>query len=88
MSQSLHGLIFADSLLIPNVWLDFGSIHIGGQFKFYDYFSTVGRPCYKKCKDNSLGEEEMLRNVFLVDGRVIRKLKNDVSHAFEGVINF
>lgn len=30
LSQSLHGLIFADSLGIPNIWLDTGALHGGG----------------------------------------------------------
>src|SRR5699024_8231752 len=48
ISQSLHGLIFADAMNIPNVWMELGPIHSGGAFKFYDYFSTVGREFYKK----------------------------------------
>ena len=41
MSQSLHGLIVADALKVPNVWLSPGVSMIGGDFKFIDYFSTL-----------------------------------------------
>lgn len=45
LSQSLHGLIFADSFGIPNIWWDDRLLNSrGGRFKFYDYFSSISRP--------------------------------------------
>lgn len=44
ISQSLHGLIMADALGVPNVWYQDEALHSGGIFKFLDYFSSVGRP--------------------------------------------
>ena len=41
MSQSLHGLIVADALGIPNLWLAPSVSMAGGEFKFLDYFSTL-----------------------------------------------
>ena len=43
-SQSLHGLIVADSLGVPNQWVTPGKHMIGGCFKFDDYFSTLDSP--------------------------------------------
>lgn len=43
LSQSLHGLIVADALGIPNVWIAPGDEMRGGRFKFDDYFSTLER---------------------------------------------
>lgn len=40
-SQSLHGLIVADALEIPNVWIAPGQDMAGDRFKFFDYFSTL-----------------------------------------------
>jgi hypothetical protein len=41
MSQSLHGLIVADALDTPNLWLAPSVSMAGGEFKFLDYFSTL-----------------------------------------------
>lgn len=40
-SQSLHGLIVADTLRIPNIWIAPSVAMKGGDFKFRDYFSTL-----------------------------------------------
>ncbi|MBD8080175.1 polysaccharide pyruvyl transferase family protein [Cellulosimicrobium arenosum] len=43
LSSSLHGLIVADSLGVPNVHLKFGDRLMGGDYKFRDY-NSVFRP--------------------------------------------
>jgi hypothetical protein len=42
ISSSLHGLIVADSLGIPNVWLRLSPDVLGGDYKFKDYYSVFG----------------------------------------------
>ena len=44
LSQSLHGLIAADALVVPNVWISPSEKMAGGRFKFDDYFSTIDEP--------------------------------------------
>lgn len=41
LSQSLHGLIVADALQIPNAWVMPSQGMVGGRFKFDDYYTTV-----------------------------------------------
>jgi pyruvyltransferase len=41
LSSSLHGLITADSLGIPNAWLWLSNRVKGGEFKFLDYASSL-----------------------------------------------
>ena len=43
-SSSLHGLIASDAYGVPNSWIKLGDNVCGGiNFKFLDYFSSVGR---------------------------------------------
>ena len=42
LSSSLHGLILAEAYEIPTCRLVFSEKLIGGDFKFYDYYSGVG----------------------------------------------
>jgi pyruvyltransferase len=40
VSSSLHGLVIADSLGIPNQWVRLSEKVLGGEFKFVDYYSV------------------------------------------------
>ena len=40
LSSAMHGLIAADSLNIPNQWIQFSDKLTGGEFKFNDYYSV------------------------------------------------
>ena len=42
VSSSLHGLVLADALGIPNQWVRLGDKIGGGNFKFHDYYSAFG----------------------------------------------
>lgn len=42
LSSSLHGLIIADSLGVPNQWLKLSDKLDGADFKFRDYYSVYG----------------------------------------------
>lgn len=44
VSQSLHGLIVADAIGIPNLWWAPSESMAGGRFKFEDYFTTLDNP--------------------------------------------
>lgn len=44
LSSSLHGLIAADALEIPNGWLKLSSKIVGEDFKFHDYYSIYDIP--------------------------------------------
>lgn len=49
VSSSLHGLIAADAYGVPNAWARFSDKVLGGDFKFLDYFSAVGRETEVVC---------------------------------------
>lgn len=44
VSSSLHGLIAADALGVPNAWMRISNNVNGGDWKFHDYFLSVDRP--------------------------------------------
>ncbi|MFZ2031194.1 MAG: polysaccharide pyruvyl transferase family protein [Vitreimonas sp.] len=42
VSSSLHGIVFAHALGRPAAWLELSDALIGGDFKFRDYFASIG----------------------------------------------
>lgn len=62
ISQSLHGLIVADVLGIPNLWIKPANQMIGGDFKFLDYFSTLDNPKESYILSKELLEKPPLEN--------------------------
>ncbi len=46
VSSSLHGIIISDAYGIPAHHISFDSSVEGGDFKFYDYYLSVGRDCH------------------------------------------
>lgn len=43
VSSSLHGLIVSEAYNIPNVWVKLSDNLIGGDFKFQDFFKSIGK---------------------------------------------
>ena len=41
ISSSMHGLILSDAYGIPNQWVRFSDRIIGGEYKYFDYYSTT-----------------------------------------------
>lgn len=83
VSQSLHGLIIADSLGLPTVWIDHGSLHPGGHFKFYDYFSSINRPFdLKISRGDTVNPQSLYRNSFEINSLKLRSIQNDIKEAF------
>ena len=61
LSSSLHGLITADSLGIPNVMIIINDKIIGKDYKFRDYYSSYGIKLLKKIdlRNNTLTNNDL-----------------------------
>lgn len=43
LSSSLHGLIISETYGVPNIWAKFGEYVEGWDFKFQDYYESIGK---------------------------------------------
>jgi pyruvyltransferase len=83
VSSSLHGLVLAESLGIPNVWVKFSDRTGGGKFKFLDWFSLAARPQLQPYVPAGVSSKEILRE--LSAGATLHEFpntKNDLISAF------
>lgn len=55
LSSSLHGLICADSYGVRNAWIQLSGDVVGGDFKFRDYWASIGagEPVAVRVKDQT-----------------------------------
>ena len=60
-SSSLHGVIVGDAYHIPSIWITFSDKVTGGNFKFLDYFMSVGR---KDTKALAIKKDTTLNDIF------------------------
>ena len=86
LSQSLHGLIIADSFGIPNAWLFLGNLHSGGDFKFFDYFSTIDRTFDKKVRGFPKSIDDILKNVFISNEQRVSRLQDEVVSSYRSML--
>ncbi len=83
VSGSLHGLVFSDSLGIPNVHVRLTELPRGGTFKFRDYYSSFG------LKDPALTlydvcgiKPEEIRNNYPIERRLVEEKKQQLIASF------
>lgn len=65
VSSSLHGLILADALHIPNRWLGVSDNVLKGGFKFQDYFASVARDEFTPMDVSELSEARVVKEAHL-----------------------
>lgn len=62
LSSSLHGLIFADSLSVPNFHIKISNNLTGGIYKFQDYYSGINKE-YKPANPSKIFDDNYLKHL-------------------------
>ncbi len=63
LSSSLHGLVVADSLNIPNLHVHIGNKLEGGRYKFEDYYSAFNNHTFRSIKAEKIKTKNDLENI-------------------------
>lgn len=84
LSSSLHGLICADSLGIPNKWIKLSQL-LGDDFKFKDYYSVYDYEPDPLLIDGGETPEELISYTVLQDSVKIQKVKDGLTTAFRNL---
>lgn len=88
ISQSLHGLVIADAYGVPNYWFYDHPLHAGGKFKFYDYFSTVGRDFNESIDSlDSASLEKAITGAVTVPRHKIGALEASIIESFKSALS-
>lgn len=82
ISSSLHGLICAESLGVPNAWFYLDVIAGGGAFKFHDYSSAIKKDieAFKLTKNLTL--TEAINYTDLANEDLLCEVKDDIGYVF------
>lgn len=81
LSSSLHGLVTADSLGIPNGWINLSDRVLGHGFKFLDYSSSINKIIEPNSIDGSESLDKLVKLTRPVSKEVLL-VKEDLHFAF------
>lgn len=81
-STSLHGLVFADSLHIPNIHIVGDKELRGGNFKYEDYYSAYGLDDKVCVLSEHIPSYEEIINSYRIDYNVVETKKMELIECF------
>jgi pyruvyltransferase len=82
LSSSLHGLVCADSLNIPNGWLSLSDKVFGKGFKFRDHFSATEIFHNPLHVDGSESLSQLINHTIQPSSK-IEEIKESLDHTFK-----
>ncbi len=90
ISSSLHGLIFADSVGVPNLHLKVTDRLMGDGFKFKDYYSSFGleHNCWDLDKTSELPTIRNVIDSYQISEDAVNKKKIEMINAFPEELKF
>lgn len=74
----MHGLIAADSLNIPHVWMKISNKIIGGNWKFNDYFLSMNNQLVEPLIKNNLSAKSWENKIQISDRKILEKKINEL----------
>ena len=74
----MHGLIAADSLNIPHVWMKISNKIIGGNWKFNDYFLSMNNQLVEPLIKNNLSVKSWENKIQISDRKILEKKINEL----------
>lgn len=81
VSSSLHGLIVADSLHVPNIHVKVSNNMLGDGFKFDDYYSGYGLK-HVQYRADEIINIEFIENNYKLDKNIIEYKKKQMKECF------
>ena len=82
LSSSLHGLIFADGLGVPNLHILGSTPLAGGSFKFEDYYSCYDLPHEPWSLDKGFPEVEDIKSRYCVPEKQVKEKQKQLLDCF------
>lgn len=83
LSSSLHGLVVADSLNIPNMHVLFSDKPLGDGYKFDDYYSAYGvRHIVRDLRRDKLPELAQIEDSYLISATAVEEKKRLMRDSF------
>ena len=82
LSSSLHGLVFADSLGIPNVWMVLSDQVRGKGFKFHDYNSALMKKQNPVYVSGDEKPSDFIAQASLASSSFVEEIKNNLDQAY------
>lgn len=84
VSTSLHGLIIADSLGIPNLWCESSDRIIGEGFKYRDYYSAFGIAEIKPfdLRSGRIPDIEDIKKNYKIEFKDVKKKQKELLKSF------
>ena len=82
LSSSLHGLILSDAYGIPNVRIKFNELDEFDDFKFKDYYSSLGENLHTLTISGTEKLDDLIKQTRLANSDIIKSIQKNIDQMF------